>query len=95
MPMDYERTLRDAVKNGQIKELHLRHVPVLKTCEDWNAVEEIGLIDHHTKYAHYKGIIVKYGERIFYVPEKRMEALAPYRSWKVKTKLKVTDPEKK
>jgi hypothetical protein len=70
-------------------------VPVLKTCENWNAVEEVGLIDHQTRFAHYKGIIVKYGERIFYVPEKRMEALAPYRPWKTKVRLKVTDLEKK
>ncbi|MCB1165786.1 MAG: hypothetical protein KDK37_06025 [Leptospiraceae bacterium] len=93
--MEWEKVLRDSVKNGTIRELHLRHVPVLKTCENWNAVEEVGLIDHQTRFAHYKGIIVKYGERIFYVPEKRMEALAPYRPWKTKVRLKVTDPEKK
>ncbi|MEQ8352518.1 MAG: hypothetical protein RH862_13590 [Leptospiraceae bacterium] len=93
--MEWEKVLRDSVKNGTIRELHLRHVPVLKTCENWNAVEEVGLIDHQTRFAHYKGIIVKYGERIFYVPEKRMEALAPYRPWKTKVRLKVTDLEKK
>ena len=89
--MEYERMLRDAVKDGTIRELHLRHVPVLKTAENWNDVKEVGMIDHRTKYAHYKGIIVKYGDRIFYVPEARMQALAPFRSWKTKTRIKVTD----
>lgn len=92
--MEWERVLRDSVKEGTIRELHLRHVPVLKTCENWNDVVEIGLIDHRTKYAHYKGILVKYGERLFYVPEARMQALAPYRPWKTKVRLKVTDLEK-
>lgn len=89
--MEWEKILRDSVKDGTIRELYLRHVPTLKTCENWNAVEEIGLVDHHTKYAHYKGILVKYGDRLFYVPEKRMEALAPYRTWKTKKSIKVTD----
>ncbi|MCB1325717.1 MAG: hypothetical protein H7A21_13670 [Spirochaetales bacterium] len=93
--MQWERILRDAVNEGEIRELHLRHVPTLKTCENWNDVKEIGLINHRTKYAHYHGIIVKYGERIFYVPEERMQALAPYRQWKTKKSLKVTEPEKK
>jgi len=93
--MEWERILKDSVKDGTIKELYLRKVPVLKTCENWNDVQEVGLIDHFTKYAHYKGILVKYGERLFYVSEERMQALAPYREWKTKNKIKVTDPEKK
>lgn len=93
--MEWERVLRDSVQDGKIKELHLRHVPVLKTAENWNDVKEIGLIDHKTRFAHYKGILVKYGDRVFYVPESRMQALAPYRNWNTKVKLKVTDIEKK
>ena len=93
--MEWERILRDSVKEGQIRELHLRKVPVLKTCENWNDVLEIGMVDHRTKYAHYKGILVKYGERLFYVPEARMQALAPFRTWKMKSKIRVTDVEKK
>lgn len=93
--MEWERILRDSVKDGTIRELHLRHVPVLKTCENWNDVTEVGLVDHRTKYAHYKGILVKYGERLYYVPEQRMQALAPFRTWKSKSNVKVIDPEKK
>jgi hypothetical protein len=93
--MEWERILRDSVKEGTIRELHLRHVPTLKSAENWNDVKEIGMIDHRTKYAHYKGIIVKYGDRIFYVSEQRMQALAPYRTWDTRRKLKVTEVEKK
>ncbi|MCB1321737.1 MAG: hypothetical protein KDK34_15885 [Leptospiraceae bacterium] len=93
--MQWERVLRDAVHDQEIRELHLRHVPVLKTCENWNDVKEIGTINHRTKYAHYHGILVKYGERIFYVPEERMQALAPFRSWNTKKSIKVTDIQKK
>ncbi|MCS7206074.1 MAG: hypothetical protein NZ853_10295 [Leptospiraceae bacterium] len=92
--MQWERILKDSVKDGTIRELHLRHIPTLKNCENWNDVEEIGLVDHRTKYAHYKGILVKYGERIYFVPEKRMQALAPYRPWKTKKVIKVIDVEK-
>ncbi len=93
--MEWERVLKDSVKENTIKELHLRHVPILKTAENWGDVDELGLIDHETKYAHYKGVLVKYGERLFYVPEARMQALAPFRPWKSKTKIKVIEPEKK
>jgi len=93
--MEWERILKDSVKDNSIRELHLRHVPILKTCENWNDVDELGLVDHHTKYAHYKGALVKYGERLYYVPEQRMQALAPFRPWKNKTKIKVVDSEKK
>ena len=92
--MEWERILRDSVQDGSIRELHLRKVPVLKTCENWNDVKEIGLVDHRTKYAHYKGVLVKYGDRIFYVSEERMQALAPFRTWKAKNRIKVVDPEK-
>ena len=92
--MEWEKILRDAVKDNSIKELYLRRVPTLKTCEDWSKVVEIGMIDHQTKYAHYKGGLVKYGERLFFVSEQRLEALAPYRNWNFKAKIKVTDAGK-
>lgn len=91
--MEWERVLRDAVKDNSIKELYLTRIPSLKTCEDWRKVKEVGLVDHKTKYAHYKGGLVKYGEKIYYVTEERIEAIAPYRSWNFKKKIKVTDTQ--
>lgn len=92
--MDWDYILRDAVKDGSIKELHLRKIPSLKTVDDWTKVQEVGLVDHRTKYAHYKGALVKYGERLYFVAEQRLEAIAPFRPWNFKVKIKVTDPEK-
>lgn len=91
--MEWEKILRDAVKDNTIKELYLRKVPSLKTCEDWKLVKEIGLVDHKTKYAHYKGGLVKYGDRLFFVIDQRLDAIAPFRAWNFKLKIKVTDPE--
>jgi hypothetical protein len=91
--MDWDYVLRDAVKGNIIKELHLRKIPSLKTCEDWKKVVEIGLIDHKTKYAHYKGGLVKYGESIYFVAGERLDAIAPFRQWNFKLKLKVVEPE--
>ena len=92
--MEWEKILRDAVKENSIKELHLRKVPSLKTCEDWKKVAEVGLVDHKTKYAHYKGGLVKYGDRLYFVADQRLEALTPFRAWNFKSKIKITDPEK-
>ena len=89
--MEWERILKDAVKDNSIKELHLSKVPSLKTCEDWKQVTEVGLINHKTKYAHYKGALVRYGDRLYYVTEQRLEAISPYRSWNFKKTIKVTE----
>ncbi len=91
--MEWEKVLRDAVKDGTIKELHLRKVPSLKTCEDWNKVAELGLVDHKTKYAYHKGGLVKYGDRLFFVSQERLDAVSPFRKWDFKNKIKITDAE--
>ena len=92
--MEWEKVLRDAVQGNSIKELHLRKVPTLKTCDDWNKVTELGMVDHKTKYAYYKGGLVKYGDRLFFVSEERLEAVSNFRKWNFKTKIKVTDIDK-
>lgn len=92
--MEWEKILRDAVQGNAIKELHLRKVPTLKTADDWNKVIEVGMVDHKTKYAHYKGGLVKYGDRLFFVSEERLEAVAQYRKWNFKSKIKITDIDK-
>ncbi|MCB1141772.1 MAG: hypothetical protein H7A24_12635 [Leptospiraceae bacterium] len=91
--MEWDYILRDAVKGNTIKELHLKKVPSLKTCDDWKKVSEIGLIDHQTKYAHYKGGLVKYGERLYFVAQQRLDAIAPFRPWNFKAKIKVMEGE--
>jgi hypothetical protein len=92
--MEWEKVLRDAVQGNSIKELHLRKVPTLKTADDWNKVIEVGLVDHKTKYAHYKGGLVKYGDRLFFVSDERIDAIAQFRKWSFKSKIKITDIDK-
>ena len=91
--LEWEKILKDAVKDGVIRELHLRKIPSLKTCDDWNKVTEIGLIDYEGKFAHMKGALVNYGERIFFVSEARIEALSSFRKWKFKDKIRVQKDE--
>ena len=93
--MNWEHILRDSVKDGEIRELHLRNLPVLKNCQNWNEVKEIGSINHKTKYAHYKGLLVRHGNSLYYLPREKVEALKPFRNWDEKKPIKVTDPEKK
>ena len=39
MTMEWEKILADSVRDGVIKELHLRKLPVLKTVDNWKKVE--------------------------------------------------------
>lgn len=89
-----DTALEKSLARGEIRELYLRHIPVLKNCENWHNVKEVGLIDHQTRYAHYKGMIVKYGNRFYYLPEKSIQALSPFRSWDRKNHLSVYDVSK-
>jgi len=91
--MSWDFVLKDAIKDNAIRELHLKKVPTLKTCDDWTKVSEVGLIDHKTKYAHYKGAIVKLGEKVYFVDEKVLDAISPFRPWNFKQKIKVTEAQ--
>lgn len=80
-------------KNGldefKIRELYLYKVPVLKTCDNWAIVKEVGRVDFKGKHAIYNGALVQYGENVYFIPNSRIEALAPYRKWKFKHVIKV------
>ena len=93
--MNWEHVLRDAIKDGEIRELHLRNLPVLKNCQNWNEVKELASVDHKTKYAHYNGLLVRHASSLYYLPQERVEALKPFRSWEYKNKIKVIDTEVK
>ncbi|HRX14972.1 MAG: hypothetical protein JXK07_07275 [Spirochaetes bacterium] len=92
--MEWEKLLRNSVKDGTIRELYLRKIPVLKNCDNWNKIEPIGYIDTPMKYTHYKGILVMYQDRIFFVTSKTMEALSEFVKWNIRNKIRVI-PEKK
>ena len=76
--MKWEVILSDSVRHGKIKELHLGKIPVLKTCDNWKEVEPIGWVDHEMRLTYYKGGLVMLGEKIFFVTERTINALAPY-----------------
>ena len=88
--MEWEKLLTDSVVDGRIKELHLKKIPVLKTCNNWKEVEAVGWVDHQMKYTHYKGALVKLGGKIYFVPEKVINALSEYINWKFPLQIEVT-----
>ena len=92
--MNLKHVLKDSVKDGEIRELHLRNTPVLKNCQNWNDVKELGIVNHKTKYAKYDGLLVRYGEGVYFISSEKMEALRPFRTWNTSAKIKVIDIEK-
>lgn len=87
--MEWEIILADSVKNGTIKELYLKKIPVLRTCNNWKDVEPIGWVDHRMKFSHYKGGLVKLGEKLFFVQEKTINALRPFLELKFHQKVQI------
>ena len=77
------------LNENNIRELYLYKIPVLKNCENWALVKEIGLVEFKGKHALYNGALVSYGEKVFYIPHSRIEALSPYRKWKFRNKINV------
>ena len=73
--MEWETILSDTVKDGKIRELHLGRIPVLKTCGNWKKVIPIGWIDHKMPNSHYKGGLVKFNGKIYFVKETTFEAI--------------------
>lgn len=88
--MEWEKILTNAVKDGKIRELHLRKIPRLKTCDNWREVEPIGWIDYPMRFAHYKGGLVKLKGKIYFVTEQTLNALSEFISIKFKAHLTVT-----
>ncbi len=87
--MEWEKILSDAVKDGNIRELHLRKLPVLKTTTNWNKVDLLGYIDHQFKYTHYKGGLVKLDGKLYFVKDSTIRALQEFLNWKLTKKINV------
>jgi hypothetical protein len=87
--LEWDAILQDAVQDGQIRELHLKKIPVLKTCDNWKKVEPIGWVDHRTNLAYYKGGLVKLKGRLYFVSDKTIDALAEFINFKFKIKINV------
>ena len=87
--MEWEKILADSVKDGKIKELYLKKLPVLKTCDNWKSVELVGWIDHQMKFIHYKGGLVKMNGNLYFVQDKTINALREFMDWNFKNKIEV------
>ncbi|MCU0847017.1 MAG: hypothetical protein MUD12_03945 [Spirochaetes bacterium] len=88
--MEWESILAESVRDGKIRELHLRKLPLLKSTTNWNKVELIGWIDHQFKYTHYKGALVKLNNKLFFVQEGIIKALQEFLNWKHSKQIIVT-----
>ena len=89
MPVDLQGLFAKMIQENFIRELYLYQMPVLKTCSNWPAVKEIGRIDFKGKHANYHGGVVIYAEKYYFVPDARLQALASFRKWSFKDKLRV------
>lgn len=87
--MEWEKILVDSIVDGTIRELYLKKIPMLKTCDNWREVEPLGWIDYPMKFSHYKGSLVKLRGRIYFVPEKTINALSEFINWKFPRQIQV------
>ena len=76
--MKWESVLRDAVKDGKIKAVQLKNVPVLKNCDNWKTVEVLGWLDYQAKSVHYRGILVHLNGKIFFVKQTTFDAIRKF-----------------
>jgi hypothetical protein len=87
--MEWENILKDVVQDGTIRELYLKKVPVLKTCNNWRKVEPVGWIDYRMKLSYYKGGLVKLMGKLYFVPERTLDALSEYIEFKFKKHIQI------
>lgn len=80
--IEWEKVLADSARDGTIKELHLRKLPLLKTTANWKNVELVGWVDHQMKYTHYQGGLVKVNGKLYFVQEKTIQALREFMTLK-------------
>jgi hypothetical protein len=89
--MEWESLLADAVKDGCIRELHLRKLPVLKTTSNWRVVEPVGWINHQMKHSMYKGGLVKLNGKLYFVKEKTIQAVEEFIKFTFSKNIRVID----
>ena len=87
--MDWQVLLERSLESSQIRELYLYQIPLLKTCGNWNSVQEIGKLEFAGKHANYNGGLVRYGDKIYFITDASISALSAFRKWNFKKKLQV------
>ncbi len=89
MAVDLQGLLSKMIQENFVRELYLYQMPILKTCDNWSAVKEVGRIDFKGKHANYHGGIVSYAEKYYFVPDIRLQALSTFRKWRFKIKVSI------
>lgn len=69
------------LKKGTLPVKRLTLLPVLKTCDNWDKVLLLGLVDHHTNLASYEGALVELDGRLYFVRRQTIAALKDARKW--------------
>lgn len=77
------------IEEGVVRELYLYKIPVLKNCDNWGSVKEVGKIEFRGKHSDYRGAIVQYANSYYFLPNARIDALSPFRKWNFKKTLRV------
>lgn len=75
---EWEKLLRDSVKDGAIKKTHLKKIPVLKNCTDWRDIEVLGSVDYKAKTVHYDGVMVHLHDKLYFVNRKTFNAVQEF-----------------
>jgi hypothetical protein len=91
--MDWMLFLARSLEEGVVRELYLYKIPVLKNCENWGSVKEIGKVEFKGKHSDYRGAIVQYANSYYFLPNARIDALSPFRKWNFKKTLRVLTEE--
>ncbi len=78
------------IKKKSISEEKLKMLPVIKTCDNWKKVLPLGLVSHSTGLSTYKGGVIEYGNKIYFMRKETMIALQKELKFNFPAILKIT-----
>jgi len=64
--------LKFITKKKSISEKKLKILPVIKTCDNWKKVIPLGLVEHSTGLSTYKGGVIEYNDKIYFMRKETM-----------------------
>ncbi|HOV13620.1 MAG TPA: hypothetical protein PK771_05000 [Spirochaetota bacterium] len=76
-----EEVLRNAVNDNRIKSSHLKHLPQLKTCDNWGQATFLGRVSFKFQYSNYEGGLVKLNGKLYYINQKQIQAVSTFVKW--------------
>lgn len=91
--MDVQHLVLEGLDKHIVRELYLYKIPVLKTCDNWSAVKEVGMINFRGRHANYLGGLIRYMDTVYFVSQARLDAVAAYRKWKFTGNIDVISEE--